>query len=155
MKRPIFIVILGIVLGATGGTCVYLTRTAPERAIQCCQNPEQAWLQHEFQMTDAQMARVRQLDAQYQTGCRDLCRRIHATNDLVSQQFTSHASVTAEINQSLTNAAQMRAECQSHMLEYCYAVSREMTPAQGRRYLQWVSDKALAMPGDSAMSHPK
>jgi hypothetical protein len=109
----------------------------------CCQNPELAWLQQEFQMSDAQLARVRELDARYQAGCADLCRRINATNALVRAEFTREAAVTPAMRQLLANAALLRAECQTHMLEYCQAVSREMPPAQGRRYLQWMGDQML------------
>ena len=111
----------------------------------CCQNPELAWLQHEFQMTDQQFTNVQKLDADYQDRCMEMCRRISATNDLARLEFASHATVTPAMRQMLASAAELRAECQSHLLEYCQAVSREMPPDQGKRYLQWVSDQVLTM----------
>jgi hypothetical protein len=145
MKRTLIILIAGVLLGALGGTAAYLHRTAPQRAMLCCKNPELAWLQHEFQMTDAQFARVQELDAGYQANCAEMCRRIGATNDLAKLEFTMHATVTPAMQHMLASAAQLRAECQAHMLEYCQAVSREMPADQGKRYLQWVSDQVLNM----------
>ena len=121
----------------------------------CCQKPEQAWLQHEFKLTDAQFARVRPLDVKYQADCMQLCNQINATNALLRQQFTNQSAPTPELRQLLARAAQLRAQCQLHMMEYCYAVSREMSPDEGRRYLQWVCDQALTMPRETPMASSK
>jgi hypothetical protein len=151
MKRAVIILTLGILLGVLGGAGVYCHETAAARAMLCCKNPELAWLQHEFQMTDDQLVHVQKLDADYQAGCAEMCRRIRTTNDLVRVEFASRATATPELQQLLAGAAQLRGECQWHMLEYCQAVSREMPPQQGKRYLQWVCDRVLSMPGDAAM----
>ncbi len=155
MKRLVTILFLGLALGGLAGTGVYLARTTPERAMLCCPKPEQAWLQHEFQLTDAQFARVQKLETQYQAECQERCRRVNSTNDLVRRQFTSHAASTPELERLLACAAQLRADCQLRMLEYCYAVSREMPPDQGQRYLNWVCDQVLTMPRDGTMMHAK
>ena len=154
MKRTVVILILGIVLAFVAGAAVYRHETAPVRAMLCCQNPEMAWLQHEYMMTDDQLARVQKLDASYQAGCAELCRRIRATNDLVRLEFASPSTTSAQLQPLLASAGQLRGECQWHMLEYCQAVSREMPPAEGKRYLQWVCDRVLGMPGNGTMPMP-
>ena len=40
------------------------------------------------------------------------------------------------------------------MLEYCQAVSREMSPEQGRRYLAWMSGQVLNISGSMPMAAP-
>ena len=152
MKRTVLILIAGLFLAGLGGAAAYLQRTAPQRAILCCKNPELAWLQREFQMTDAQFSRVQELDAAYRANCMEMCRRISATNDLARMEFTTQATVTPETRQLLASAGQLRAECQARMLEYCRDVSREMPPDQSRRYLQWVSDQVLTM--SASMENP-
>jgi hypothetical protein len=83
-----------------------------------------------------------------------MCRRIQATNDLVRAEFIAPDADTLKMQRLLADAANLRGECQWHMTEYCLAVSREMSPAQGKRYLQWVCDRVLTMPGNAAMPNP-
>ena len=151
MKRAVIILATGGLLGMLAGAGIYRHQTATERALWCCKNPEMAWLQHEFQMTDGQLNQVETLDASYQASCADVCRRIQATNELVRLEFTSQATNSLKLEHLLAGAAQVREECQLNMLKYCQAVSREMPPQQGKRYLQWVCDRVLSMPGDAAM----
>ena len=146
MKRPVIIILCGAVLGLLAGTGVYFTRTAPQRAMMCCEQPELAWLQQKFQLTDAQFTRVKKLHTDYLAHCAELCTRIAATNELVRAQISTATNVTAETEQLLASAAQLRVECQKRMLEECFAVSREMSPEQGKRYCAWVQDEILAMP---------
>jgi hypothetical protein len=143
MKRAVVIILCGAALGLLAGTGVYFHRTAPGRARLCCQQPELAWLQHEFQLTDAQFARVEQLHAEYLSHCAESCARIAATNALL--QITTATNVTPEMEKLLADAAQLRVECQTRMLAECFAVSREMSPDQGRRYLAWMRGQILSM----------
>ena len=52
-------------------------------------------------------------------------------------------TVTPEIEGKLSEAAQIRADCQAAMLAHFCEVSRTMPPAEGKRYLAWVSEKTL------------
>jgi hypothetical protein len=151
MKRAVIILVLGTVLAVLGGAAVYCHETAPVRSMLCCQNPELAWLQHEFKMSDDQLAHVQKLDASYQASCAELCRRIRATNDMVRVEFASQKMTAAQLQPLLASAGQLRGDCQFHMLQYCQAVSREMPPVEGKRYLQWVCDRVLGMPGNGSM----
>lgn len=150
MKRAVLILLCGLTLGVLAGAAIYLARTAPHRAMLCCARPELAWLQHEFQLTDAQFARVEQRHGDYLAHCAEMCRRIAATNGLLHARVAANAAVTPEMEKLLADAAQLRVECQTRMLDECFAVSREMSPEQGRRYLVWVQRQIFAMPHEPA-----
>jgi hypothetical protein len=51
--------------------------------------------------------------------------------------------MTPEIQKNLADAAQIRADCETAMLAHFFEVSRTMPPAEGRRYLEWVEEKAF------------
>lgn len=150
MKRAVIILLCGLTLGVLAGAGIYFARTAPERAMLCCEKPELAWLQHEFQLTDTQFARVEQRHNDYLNHCAEMCQRIAATNALLHAQVATNAAVTPEMEKLLASAAQLRVECQTRMLAECFAVSREMSPEQGRRYLAWVQQQIFAMPHEPA-----
>ena len=149
MKRAVIIILCGAVLGVLAGAGIYLNRTAPQRAMLCCEQPELAWLQRRFRLTEAQFVRVKQLHLDYVSHCAELCDRIAATNELIRAQIATATNVTVETEKLLAGAAQLRVECQTRMLTECFAVSREMSPEQGQRYLAWVQEQILAMPHES------
>ena len=156
MKRAVIIILCGAALGLLAGAGVYFTRTAPQRAMLCCERPELAWLQQKFQLTDAQFTRVQKLHNDYLAHCAELCARIAATNELIRTQISTATNVTPETEKFLAGAAQLRVECQTRMLKECFAVSREMSPEQGKRYLAWVQEQILVMPHEQmgqASSH--
>ena len=116
-------------------------------------HPELAWLKHEYHLTDAQFAQVAQLHDAYRPKCAEMCRRIDDQNAKVQQLLASTNTVTPEIKQALTKAAQLRVECQSAMMQHFYEVSRAMPPEQGKRYLSWVQQDTL-LPGRMVPTSP-
>lgn len=153
MKRAVIIILCGAVLGLLAGAGVYLTRTAPERAMLCCKRPELAWLQHEFQLTDAQFARVEKLHDDHLMHCAEMCARIAATHEQLRAQVVTNTAVTPAMEKLLADAAQLRVQCQTQMLAACFAISREMSPEQGGRYLAWVQQQVLTMAHEPAAEH--
>jgi len=116
-------------------------------------HPELAWLKHEYHPSDAQFAQVAQLHDAYRPKCAEMCRRIDDQNANVQQLLASTNTVTPEIKQALTKAAQLRVECQSAMMQHFYEVSRAMPPEQGKRYLSWVQQETL-VPGQMVPTGP-
>lgn len=152
MKRALFILAGGLVLSVLLGAGAYFWRTAPERAMLCSDEPELAWLKREFQLSDAQFARVRELRDAYMTDCAAMCLRIAATNTLIRAEITSHTNVTTDLEKMLASAAQLRTQCQQQMLGHFFQVSREMPPEQGQRYLAWVQKEIFTMPHEQSPS---
>jgi hypothetical protein len=94
-----------------------------------------SWLRDEFHLSDAEMARVRQLHEGYMPQCAKMCGLIAAKNTEVQTALGSGTNVTAEAQRKLTELGELRAQCQAQMLRHFIEVSQAMPPEQGRRYL--------------------
>jgi small-conductance mechanosensitive channel len=94
-----------------------------------------SWLRDEFHLSDADLARVRQLHEGYKPKCTEMCTRIAAKKAEIRAVLTNKTSVTAEAQKKLTELGELRAQCQAQMLQHFIAVSQAMPPEQGRRYL--------------------
>ncbi len=143
MKRPWVILLAGIAVAVLGYFAFYFVGTAQCRAIAHQQEPELAWLKKEFHLNDAEFARISQMHASYLSGCAERCRLIDEKNQHLKQLLASTNTVTPDIDQLLSEAAQLRAECHKQMLQHFYEVSRTMPPEQGRRYLAWVQERTV------------
>ncbi|HTL15830.1 MAG TPA: periplasmic heavy metal sensor, partial [Patescibacteria group bacterium] len=144
----------GLVLGALAYAGMYRAGTADS----CCRvddarAPELAWLKQEFHLTEAEFTRVSELHDQYLAGCAERCHQIDLKNQELASLLSQTNNVTPQIQQALSDAAQLRAQCQARMLEHFYEVSRTMPPEQGKRYLEWVQSKTLLHDTHSSMHH--
>jgi hypothetical protein len=106
-------------------------------------HPEVAWLKDEYHLTDAQFAEVAKLHDGYRPKCAEMCRRIDEQNVKVQQLLAATNVVTPEIKEALAEAARLRAECQTAMLQHYYDTSRQMPVRQAERYLAWVQHETL------------
>ena len=70
----------------------------------------------------------------------------------------SACTTPPEIKQALAQAAEIRAECETAMLDHFYKVAQTMPPEQGKRYLDWVQQQTLKpskmMPGEAQSATP-
>jgi hypothetical protein len=149
MNRSLGLLLIGLALGIAGAVGAYRWRTTDYRAVLSDPQPELAWLQREFGLTDEQFRRVAALHNAYLPKCAVMCERIAATNALIRHQITQQGRSTPELRELLTAAARLRAECQAQMLDYFFAASQAMPPEQGKRYLEWVQDRVFAMPHET------
>lgn len=158
MKRSWLIIFGGLALAVCAYLCIYLRNTASQRSIEQSTRPELAWLQLEFHLTDAQLARVMDLHNAYAPKCDEMCRAIDAKNAEIQRLLATTNVITPEIKQALAQAAEIRAECETAMLDHFYKVAQTMPPEQGRRYLDWVQQQTLKpskmMPGGSPSAAP-
>ena|ERR1051326_870764 len=143
MKRGALILIFGVVLGFCAYCGFYLAGTASHRALLQSPTPELEWLKKEFSLPDAEFDRVVRLHDAYKIECADMCRRIDAKNAELKQLLATATALTPAIETNLAEAAQLRAQCQKNMLRHFLEVSRNMPPAQGKRYLAWVQAKTF------------
>jgi len=153
MKRSWLILFGGLFAGLLAYTCIYLHATSAQRSLEQSSHPELAWLQKQYRLTDTQLAQVVQLHDAYQPKCAALCRRIDDQNQKVQLLLAATNTVTPEIKQALAEAAQLRVECQSAMMQHFYEVSRAMPPDQGKLYLAWVRQETL-LPGQMVPTKP-
>jgi len=145
VKKPLLRLVALIALAVVAGAGVYFWKTAPMRSMLCCDQPELAWLQHEFKVSDKDMDRVTQLHKAYLAQCEALCAQIEATNSLVRQQLEKDGAVTPAVEKLLSDAAQLRVQCQKNMLGYFAEVSKSMPPEEGKRYLAWMEERIFTM----------
>lgn len=151
MRRGLLILGAGLLVGAIAYCCFYLAGTARSRAWLSSQQPELAWLKHEFNVSDAELSRISQLHDAYLPQCKERCRRIEGLNSKLTNAITSAGQVTPDIEKLLDERARMRAECQAEMLKHFFEVSRTMPPEQGKRYLAWVQEHTCI--NEQVMNH--
>jgi hypothetical protein len=152
MKRPWLILLAGVLVAAIAYGAAYFACSAPSRHLAGDKTPELAWLQKEFQIPDAEFARIARLHENYSAACAERCRRIDAKNAEIRSLLAATNAVTPQIETALHEAAMIRAECQHAMLQHFYEVSRTMPPEQGRHYLDWVIGRTLGPQNHSAMT---
>ena len=140
MRRGLLIFVLGLIGAVTAYSCVYFFGTTAPRALLHTSQPELAWLQHEFNLSEAEFSRISQLHAGYLPQCKERCRQIDQVNGMLSNALATATQVTPEIEKLLAQRAQMRAACQAEMLKHFFEVSQTMPAAQGTRYLAWVRE---------------
>jgi len=92
---------------------------------------------------------VEQMHADYRPTCEAMCMRIAASREKVNALIAANRTVTPETAAALQEWAMLQNECREAMLRHVYAVSAEMSPADGQRYVQMASAR-LVEPG---MSH--
>jgi hypothetical protein len=158
-KRAWFVVGGGLLLAVAAYASVFLAGTSAQRAVANSDKPALAWMQMEYQLDDAQFARLCEVHNAYRPKCMEMCRMIDAKNAQIENLLAATNVITPEIRMALAEAAQIRAECEAAMLEHFYRVAETMPPEQGKRYLAWVQQETLKpqqmMPGESrAASSP-
>jgi hypothetical protein len=151
MKRARLLLLALVIVG--GGLFAGSYFASRRICQSCCAAPDDdlAWLQMEFHVSNAELARIRQLHEGYLPECADFCTRIAAQRREIAALPTAapdYAKRLAEAQQKLT---ELRTECQRHMLEHFEAVSRAMPPAEGARYLERM--RAFTLGTNQPMEH--
>ena len=135
MRRPLLILLAMLLAGAA----VFFS--GQRLAAHWCANhmtrptDDLAWLRLEFRLSDAELARVRQLHDGYLPRCRDFCERIDVRKRELQAVLASGTNAAAALEQTLIEVGTLRAQCQAAMLQHFRDVSQVMPPEQGRRYL--------------------
>jgi hypothetical protein len=151
MNRSLIILIGALALGAAIFAGSFFAASHATRA--CCTRPadDLSWLQTEFHLNDADLARVRELHEGYLPKCAEICAKIAAKKSELDSVVGDGTNLTAEARQKMSELAALRAQCQAQMLQHFITVSQAMPPEEGRRYLAEMKQLAL---GDSGpMEH--
>src|SRR5215471_4767286 len=143
MRRALVILLAGVLGAVLAYSAFYYAGTRTCRMMQQAHEPELAWLKAEFHLSDAEFQRVCEKHDSYMAGCMERCRLIDEKNERLKHLLAATNSVNAEIEKTLGEAAQLRAQCQKEMLQHFYEVSQTMPPDQGKRYLAWVQEKTI------------
>lgn len=147
--------LLGLVLGTGMFAAFYHLGTARCREMMREAQPELAWLKKEFNLTDAEYARITALHQAYLPQCAKRCSVIDELNTRLKASLAEAAPVTAEVENLLAERARVRAQCETEMLKHFQEVSRLMTPEQSRRYLSWVQEETVLRPQAMESRHKR
>lgn len=143
MKSTIAVIIAGVLLCAVVFCGFYYWGMATHRDMFQGRTPELAWLQKEFALSDAELARITTLHDAYQPRCAEMCRRIDEQGAKLKTLLTGTNAMPPELEAALAESTKLRAECQRNMLQHFFEVSQTMPPAQGKRYLEWISERTF------------
>ena len=135
MNRSLAILFGALALGAAIFAGSYF---ASQRAcVMCGAEPTDnlAWLRDEFHLSDAEMTRIHQLHDGYEPKCMEMCGRVADKKRELEAALGSGTNITAEVKQKLVELGELRAECQTQMLQHFINVSQAMPPEPGKRYL--------------------
>jgi len=135
MNRSLIIVLGALALGVAVFAGSYFAGQQACVASMTRSANDLSWLRDEFHLSDADLARVRQLHEGYQPKCAEMCALIAAKKAEVQAALTDGTNVTAEAQKKLIELGELRGQCQAQMLQHFIAVSQAMPPEQGRRYL--------------------
>jgi hypothetical protein len=135
MSRSLVIVLGALALGAVVFAGSYYASQRACVAGMARSADDLSWLRDEFHLSDAEMARIRQLHEGYLPQCAKMCALLAAKKAEVQAALVNGTNVTAETQKELTELGELRAQCQGQMLRHFIAVSQAMPPEQGRRYL--------------------
>ena len=135
MRRPLLILAAMLLAGAAvffGGQRLVAHWCANHMARP---TDDLAWLRLEFRLSDAELARVRQLHDGYLPKCCDFCERIDARKRELHAALVAGTNAPVAIEYKLVVIGTLLAQCQAAMLQHFREVSQVMPAEQGRRYL--------------------
>ena len=147
MKRFALVLLAAALVAVAGHFAVY--RMARNPAAQCpMDHPDfgMIWLQQEYHLNATQYARIAQMHDDYRPTCEAMCRRVAEANGKLNGLIGASPTVTPEIEAALKEWSLLQNECRVAMLRHVYAVSAEMNPEDGKRYLRMATAR-IAAPG--------
>lgn len=143
MKRTLLILLGGLILGGATFCAFYAAEQRATHALNTDGQPELAWLKHEFRLSDAEFERVSGLHEAYLPHCMEMCELIADKRAELDRLLGQSDRMTVEIERVMEESAGLRLRCQKMMLQHFYEVSQAMPPEQGKRYLEWVTDRTF------------
>ena len=143
-----------LLIGIAAYASFYFAATAQHRRLEHQQEPELSWLKQRYNLSDAEFKRVSELHNGYLPKCEKMCRRIASKTAELKTILAKSDGMNGDIQKKVHEIADLKAQCQTQMLQHFFEVSRAMPPEQGHRYLQWVQSRTvLCGPGDEMMAH--
>jgi Heavy-metal resistance len=135
MRRPILILFAALALGAAvfAGAFLFARYVYVQHMAQSTDDLD--WLRMEFDLNDAELARIRELHDGYLPKCEINCAQIAAKKRALNQAIAAGTNTPATLEASRAEVTHWRSKCQNEMLTHFEDVSRAMPPKQGARYL--------------------
>lgn len=109
---------------------------------------EMAWIKTEFHLTPAQTAAIEKLHDDYGPVCMEHCRLIReARARLNTLNATNQHATPADYAATQAEMTRLKAVCHDATQKHLEAVAAQMSPAEGRRFLD------LTLPKLAGQSH--
>jgi plasmid maintenance system antidote protein VapI len=143
MKKVIIVIFIAAAVACAGYWISYRCATATAESMLTKPGGEMEWLKREYHLSDAEFARIQQLHREYAPRCDLMCEKIAQANDKLDQLVSTNRAVTPEVAAALKECLGAQAECREALLGHVYAVSAEMSPQDGARYLQMMKARIV------------
>lgn len=134
MKRWLWLIGLALV---TGFAAFAITRRCMDHSMP----DEMTWLRDEFALTSAQASAIEQLNIAYEPVCADHCERIGKARRHLQALEANPYTPRTELNAAQAEWQALCDECTTATRAHLEAIAAQMSPAQGRRYLDLVGPK--------------
>jgi uncharacterized membrane protein len=144
--KALLVITVALVLAFGGYFTYYRCATAPTQAMLSGPDGEMEWLRNEYHLSDAQFWRIREMHREYAPKCDLMCQKIAKANERLEQLIKANKTFTPEVDAAMNDCVTVQAECRRALLAHVYAVSAEMSPEDGARYLQMMTAR-LVEPG--------
>jgi len=143
MRKGLFILLLAAATAFAGYWIYYRYATAPVRTMATQPDGEMEWLRHEYHLSDAQFARIQQIHRKYAPKCDHMCEQIGKANARLDQMILANKTYTPEVEAAMKECLAVQGGCRQALLTHVYAVSAEMPPADGARYLEMMKVRII------------
>lgn len=145
-RKGLVILLIALVSAVAGYAIYYSSATAKAKAMLREPAGEMEWLRREFRLSDEQFARIEKRHREYAPTCAAMCEKIARSNERLDALISANKTPTPEVRAALHESTVVQEECRQAMLGHVYAVSAEMSPEQGARYLRMMKAR-LIQPG--------
>ncbi len=143
MSRKTGLALLFVLLAVAGYATTYFLRLQSACPYGHDDPSGLQWLRKEFHVTDVQFEKIKALHKAYRPICDERCSRVRDAELELQQYIDANTDMTPELSAAFDRTSQVREECRRGMLEHIYAVSREMEPSEGRRFVEVMSRHML------------
>lgn len=134
MKR--YLPLLGVTILAAG---VAFGVTQWIRHVSCPN--ESAWLKKEFSLTDSQVAAIEKIRAEYKPLCARHCGELSAARKRIDDAEKTYGPTSPAYLQAQAEFEAINLECGQATRKHLEAIAAQMSPDEGRRYLELVGPK--------------
>ncbi len=136
MNKKLWLILFILGLGVASYAGTYFLRTEKIHSLLCHDQQELLWLKEEFHLNDAQFEKVKTLHKIYIPRCEVMCAEIKKSRQQLEQAINTNASISPELIAVLERLNQIRSTCERATLEHIYAVSQNMNPSDGKRFVE-------------------
>lgn len=137
------VIVIATLSGVGGYVGYFRCATAPTEAMLAKSNGEMEWLQREYHLSEAQFDRIQQLHREYAPKCDLMCARISKANAKFEELIARNKTYTPEVDAALKECLTVQGDCRQALLAHVYAVSAEMSPEDGARYLAMMKSRMV------------